>query len=156
MESNLIWLLVNKAAYLLQNYWFKKCIFANANLKINMAIKIDATNILLENIINAIQDVKGQEIISLDLRKLDTAISKYFVICTGNSNTQVKAIEGSIKKSISKNLEEKPFNVEGSNVGEWILMDYSDIIVHIFQEKTRNFYNIEDFWGDAKLITYKD
>jgi len=156
MESNLIWLLVNKAAYLLQNYWFKKCIFANANLKINMAIKIDATNILLENIINAIQDVKGQEIISLDLRKLDTAISKYFVICTGNSNTQVKAIEGSIKKSISKNLEEKPFNVEGSNVGEWILMDYSDIIVHIFQEKTRNFYNIEDFWGDAKFITYKD
>ena len=156
MESNLIWLLVNKAAYLLQNYWFKKCIFANANLKINMAKKIDATNILLENIINAIQDVKGQEIISLDLRKLDTAISKYFVICTGNSNTQVKAIEGSIKKSISKNLEEKPFNVEGSNVGEWILMDYSDIIVHIFQEKTRNFYNIEDFWGDAKFITYKD
>jgi ribosome-associated protein len=156
MESNLIWLLVNKAAYLLQNYWFKKCIFANANLKINMAIKIDATNILLENIINAIQDVKGQEIISLDLRKLDTAISKYFVICTGNSNTQVKAIEGSIKKSISKNLEEKPFNVEGSNVGEWILMDYSDIIVHIFQEKTRNFYNIEDFWGDAKFITYED
>jgi len=121
-----------------------------------MAKKIDATNILLENIINAIQDVKGQEIISLDLRKLDTAISKYFVICTGNSNTQVKAIEGSIKKSISKNLEEKPFNVEGSNVGEWILMDYSDIIVHIFQEKTRNFYNIEDFWGDAKFITYKD
>jgi ribosome-associated protein len=156
MESNLIWLLVNKAAYLLQNYWFKKCIFANANLKINMAIKIDATNILLENIINAIQDVKGQGIISLDLRKLDTAISKYFVICTGNSNTQVKAIEGSIKKSISKNLEEKPFNVEGSNIGEWILMDYSDIIVHIFQEKTRNFYNIEDFWGDAKVITYKD
>ena len=156
MESNLIWLLVNKADYLLRNYWFKKCIFANANLKINMAIKIDATNILLENIINAIQDVKGQDIISLDLRKLDTAISKYFVICTGNSNTQVKAIEGSIKKSISKNLEEKPFNVEGSNVGEWILMDYSDIIVHIFQEKTRNFYNIEDFWGDAKVITYKD
>ena len=156
MESNLIWLLVNKAAYLLQNYWFKKCIFANANLKINMAIKIDATNILLKNIITAIQDVKGQKIISLDLRKLDTAISKYFVICTGNSNTQVKAIEGSIKKSISKNLEEKPFNVEGSNVGEWILMDYSDIIVHIFQEKTRSFYNIEDFWGDAKFITYKD
>ena len=156
MESNLIWLLVNKAAYLLQNYWFKKCIFANANLKINMAIKIDATNILLENIINAIQDVKGQEIISLDLRKLDTAISKYFVICTGNSNTQVKAIEGNIKKSISKNLEEKPFSIEGSNIGEWILMDYSDIIVHIFQEKTRNFYNIEGFWGDAKFITYKD
>jgi len=121
-----------------------------------MAIKIDATSILLENIITAIRDVKGQKIISLDLRKLDTAISKWFVICTGTSNTQVKAIEGSIKKSISKKLEEKPFNIEGSNVGEWILMDYSDIIVHIFQEKTRSFYNIEDFWGDAEFITYKD
>ena len=121
-----------------------------------MARKIDATNILLENIITAIQDVKGQKIISLDLRKLDTTISKYFVICTGNSNTQVKAIESNIKKYISKKLKEKPFNIEGNNIGEWILMDYSDIIVHIFQEKIRNFYNIEDFWGDAKLTTYKD
>ena len=121
-----------------------------------MAKKIDATNILLENIIDAIQDVKGQDIISLDLRKLDSAICKYFVICTGTSNTQVKAIEGSIKKTISKDLGEKPFHIEGTNIGEWILMDYSDIIVHIFQEKTRAFYNIEDFWGDAEFKTYKD
>jgi len=121
-----------------------------------MAKKIDATNILLENIVDAIQDVKGLDIISLDLRKLDSAICKYFVICTGTSNTQVKAIEGSIKKTISKDLGEKPFHIEGTNIGEWILMDYSDIIVHIFQEKTRAFYNIEDFWGDAEFKTYKD
>ena len=67
-----------------------------------MAKKIDATNILLENIIEAIKDVKAREIISLDLRKIDSAICKYFIICTGTSNTQVKAIEGSIKKLISK------------------------------------------------------
>ena len=121
-----------------------------------MAKKIDATNILLENIIDAIQDVKGQDITSLDLRKLDSAICKYFVICTGTSSTQVKAIEGSIKKSISKNLGEKPFHIEGGNISEWILIDYSDIIVHVFQEKTRAFYNIEDFWGDAEFKTYKD
>ena len=121
-----------------------------------MAKKIDATNILLENIVDAIQDVKGQDIISLDLRKLDSAICKYFVICSGTSNTQVKAIEGSIKKTISKVLGEKPFHTEGNNIGEWILMDYSDIIVHIFQEKTRAFYNIEDFWGDAEFKTYKN
>ena len=121
-----------------------------------MAKKIDATNILLENIIDAIQDVKGQDIISLDLRKLDSAISKYFIICTGTSNTQVIAIEGSIKKSISKNLGEKPLHIEGTNIGEWILMDYSDIMVHIFQEETRTFYNIEDFWGDAEFKNYKD
>ena len=121
-----------------------------------MAKKIDATNILLENIINSIQDVKGLEIVSLDLRKLDSSISKYFVICTGTSNTHVKAIEGSIKKTISKDLGEKPLHVEGNRIGEWILMDYSDIIVHIFLEKTRSFYNIEDFWGDAEFKNYKE
>ena len=121
-----------------------------------MAKKIDATNILLENIINAIQDVKGKEIISLDLRKIDSAICKYFIICTGTSNTHVNSIESNIKKTISRDLGEKPFHIEGNNVGEWVLMDYSDIIVHVFQEKTRAFYNIEDFWGDAKFKNYKE
>ncbi len=120
-----------------------------------MAKKIDATNILLENIINAIQDVKGKEIISLDLRKIDSAICKYFVICTGTSNTHVNSIESNIKKTISRDIGEKPLHIEGNNVGEWVLMDYSDIIVHVFQEKTRAFYNIEDFWGDAKFKNYK-
>ena len=120
-----------------------------------MAKKIDETNILLENIINAIQDVKGKEIISLDLRKIDSAICKYFVICTGTSNTHVNSIESNIKKTISRDLGEKPFHIEGNNIGEWVLMDYSDIIVHIFQQKTRAFYNIEDFWGDAKFKNYK-
>jgi len=121
-----------------------------------MAKKIDATNILLENIINAIQDVKGKEIISLDLRKIDSAICKYFVICTGTSNTHVNSIESNIKKTISRDLGEKPFHIEGNNIGEWVLMDYSDIIVHVFQEKTRAFYNIEDFWGDAKFKNYNE
>ena len=121
-----------------------------------MAKKIDATNILLENIINAIQDVKGKEIISLDLRKIDSAICKYFVICTGTSNTHVNSIETNIKKTISRDIGEKPFHIEGNNIGEWVLMDYSDIIVHVFQEKTRAFYNIENFWGDAKFKNYKE
>ena len=120
-----------------------------------MANKIDKTNILLENIVNAIQDVKGKEIISLDLRKIDSAICKYFVICTGSSNTHVSAIEDSIKKSIAKDRGEKPWHVEGNNKGEWVLMDYSDIVVHIFQKKIREFYNIEGFWGDARFINYK-
>ena len=120
-----------------------------------MAKKLDETNILLENIITAIQDVKGKKIISLDLRKIDSAICKYFVICTGASSTHVNSIESNIKKTISRDLGEKPFHIEGNNIGEWVLMDYSDIIVHVFQEKTRAFYNIEDFWGDAKFKNYK-
>ena len=121
-----------------------------------MAKKIDETNILLEKMIDAIQDVKGKKIISLDLRKIETAICKYFVICTGTSNIHVSAIEGGVRKAISKDLGEKPSHIESNTIGEWILMDYFDVIVHVFQEKTRAFYNIEDLWGDAKFTTYKD
>ena len=130
--------------------------FCKRKSKINMVKKIDTTNILLKNIIDAIKDVKGNEIISLDLKKIESAICKYFVICTGTSGTHVNAIEGNIKKSISKDLGEKPSHTEGNNAGEWILIDYFDVIVHIFQEKKRTFYNIEDFWGDAKLTTHND
>ena len=121
-----------------------------------MAKQIDATNILLENIINAIQEVKGKEIISLNLRKIESAICKYFVICTGTSSTHVNSIESNIKKTISRDLGEKPYHIEGNNIAEWVLMDYSDIIVHVFQKKTREYYNIEDFWGDAKFKNYKE
>ena len=120
-----------------------------------MEKKIDNTNILLKNIVNAIQDVKGKEIVSLDLRKIESAICKYFIICTGTSNTHVTAIEGNIKRNIIKDTGEKPWNVEGNKMAEWILMDYSDIVVHIFQKEIREFYNIEDLWGDAKSINYK-
>mgnify|MGYP001297703868 CR=1 FL=1 len=121
-----------------------------------MTKKLDKTNILLKNIVTIIQDTKAKEIISLDLRKIESAICKYFIICTGTSNTHVSAIENKIRKTISQDLGEKPWSTEGNNVGEWVLMDYYDIIVHVFQEKTRKFYNIEDFWGDAKFKYYKE
>lgn len=121
-----------------------------------MAKKLDKTNILLKNIITVIQDAKGKEIISLDLRKIESAICKYFIICTGTSSIHVKSIENKIKKKISQDLGEKPWHTEGNNIGEWVLMDYYDIIVHIFQEKTRKFYNLEDFWGDARFTDYEE
>lgn len=120
-----------------------------------MAKRLEKNNILLQNIVNVIQDAKGKEIISLDLREIESAICDYFIICTGTSNTHVNSIESKIKKEISKILSEKPSHIEGNNIGEWVLMDYYNIIVHIFQEQTRNFYNIENFWGDAKLKKYK-
>ena len=81
-------------------------------------------NILLEHIILAINEMKGKEIITLDLQKIDTSVCKYFIICTGNSNTHVNAIESNIKKIISREIGDKPYGVEGTNKGEWILMDY--------------------------------
>lgn len=121
-----------------------------------MAKKLEKTTILLKNIINVIQDAKGKEIISLDLRKIESAICKYFIICTGTSSIHVKSIENKIKKTISQNLGEKPWHIEGNNISEWILIDYYDIIVHVFQENTRRFYNLEDFWGDAKFTKHKE
>ena len=111
---------------------------------------------LLSNIIEIISDAKGKEIVSVDLRSIESAIFKYFIICTGSSSTHVNSIENMIKKKISKNFGVKPWNIEGKNTGEWVLMDYYDIIIHIFQEETRKKYNIEELWGDAKFINYKE
>ena len=120
-----------------------------------MTKKIYETNILLKNIINAIQDIKGQNIISLNFKNIESAICKYFVICTGTSNTHVAAITNSIKKNVSKTLKEKPYSMEGIENQEWVLMDYVDVVVHIFLKNVREFYDIENLWGDAKISEIK-
>jgi ribosome-associated protein len=111
--------------------------------------KSDAEN-LLEEIINGIENIKGDKIQKLDLREIENTPCDYFVICSGNSNTQVSAIVSSIQKNVSKSLHEKPYHTEGLEVAEWVLIDYVDVVVHVFQKQTREYYNIEELWGDAK------
>ncbi len=106
---------------------------------------------LLTSIIAGIEDVKGQDIFLLDLRKIDNAACDYFIICNGNSNTQVNAIVNSVQKNTSKQYNEKPWHIEGQENGEWVLMDYVSIVLHVFQPHIRSYYNIEDLWGDAKI-----
>jgi ribosome-associated protein len=106
---------------------------------------------LLALIIEGIENVKGENITLLDLREIDNTPSDYFVICDGNSNTQVNAIAGSIQRTVSKELKDKPWHVEGTETANWVLMDYINVVVHIFQKETRSYYNIEDLWGDAKI-----
>lgn len=106
---------------------------------------------LLALIIEGIENVKGENITLLDLRDIDNTPTDYFVICDGNSNTQVNAISGSIQRTVSKELKDKPWHVEGTETANWVLMDYINIVVHIFQKETRSFYNLEDLWGDAKI-----
>jgi ribosome-associated protein len=112
---------------------------------------------LVANILKGIEDVKGENIDILDLRALDNTVCDYFIICNGNSNTQVVAITNSIQKAVSKELKEKPWHVEGTENGEWVLMDYVNVVVHVFQKHIREYYNIESLWGDAKItsIAYK-
>tara|TARA_A100001015_G_scaffold1569_1_gene2077 strand:- start:1168 stop:1536 length:369 start_codon:yes stop_codon:yes gene_type:complete len=108
------------------------------------------TDALLSLIIEGIEEVKGEDINILDLRDIDNNVCKYFVVCSGNSNTQVRAISSSVQKVVSKSLREKPLHVEGQETSEWVLMDFVDVVVHIFQKQTRSHYDIESLWGDAK------
>lgn len=105
---------------------------------------------LISNIISGIDNVKGLEVSLLDLRDIENTVCSYFVVCTGSSNTHVNAIVGSIKKTVSKELKEKPFQTEGNVNAEWILIDYVNVVVHVFQKQIREYYNIEELWGDAK------
>ena len=114
--------------------------------------KTTNTDSLIEKIIEGIEEVKGQHTTLIDLRGLDNAVAKYFIIADGTSNTQVNAIYGSVKKTVSKALHQNPWHVEGEDNAEWILMDFIDVVVHIMQRKTREYYRLEDLWGDAKIM----
>lgn len=120
-----------------------------------MQKKHAAPDLLVTEIIRGIEEVKGQEIQILDLRDIENTVTDYFIICTGTSNTQVNAIVNSVQKLVSKNLKEKPWHVEGSDNAEWVLMDYVHVVVHVFQKHTREFYDIESLWGDAKTVLIK-
>ena len=108
---------------------------------------------LIALILQGIEDVKGHDTILLDLREIENTVCDYFIICNGNSNTQVNAIVGSIQKIVSKAIHDKPWHIEGQDNGEWVLMDYVNVVVHVFQKHIRDFYDIEGLWGDAKFTT---
>ncbi len=111
---------------------------------------------LISFILEGIEEVKGNNINILDLRKIENTVCDYFIICNGTSNTHVNAIVGSIQKTVSKNVKDKPWHVEGSENSEWILMDYVNVVVHVFQKHIREFYDIEGLWGDAKVTAIEN
>lgn len=106
---------------------------------------------LISVILKGIDDVKGEDIQLIDLREIENTVCDYFIVCSGNSNTQVNAISGSVQKIVSKELRDKPWHIEGKDNSEWVLMDYVNVVVHIFQKHIRDFYDIESLWGDAKI-----
>jgi ribosome-associated protein len=116
-----------------------------------MAKKIVNSDLLITEIVKGIEEVKGENISILDLREIENSVCDYFIICEGNSNTQVNAISGSIQKHVSKSLKDKPWHVEGESNAEWVLLDYVNVVVHVFQRDVRQFYNLEGLWGDAKI-----
>ncbi|MBA7663098.1 Ribosomal silencing factor RsfS [subsurface metagenome] len=108
-------------------------------------------NLLLQNIIEGIKEKKGLEIIDLDLTKVQNSICDHFIICHANSNTQVSAIADSIEKKVKENLNQRVDHREGIENAMWILLDYTDVVVHVFQKEYRDYYCLEELWGDAHI-----
>jgi len=106
--------------------------------------------------IKGIQEKKGNEIVKLDLRKLDHAIADYFIVCHANSTTQVSSIADSVEDEIRKTTGEKPIAVEGKRNGEWVLIDFANVMVHDFQKEFREHYALEDLWADALVEQIND
>ena len=111
---------------------------------------------LIETIVSAIEDKKGKNIVSLDLSGFDGAICSHFVVCNADSTTQVAAIADGIEEKVLETLGEKVWRVEGLGNSVWVVMDYGDVMVHVFQTETRDFYKLEQLWADAPVREYAE
>ena len=111
----------------------------------------DTSAQLADAIIKGIQEKKGYEIVCLNLKNVPNSVTEYFIICTGDSNTQVSAIANSIDEEVKKAINEDAWHKEGFQNSEWILLDYITVVVHIFQPEARTFYKLEKLWSDAEI-----
>ena len=118
--------------------------------------EVKALQILSDVVVKGLQELKGENIVNIDLSTIENAVCSNFIICTGNSNTHVSSLAGSVKKEVRKTLEEKPWRTEGFGNSEWIILDYVNTVVHIFQQESRDFYNLDGLWADAKITKIED
>jgi ribosome-associated protein len=111
---------------------------------------------ILKVIIKAIQDKKGESIVSLDMRKIPEAVADFFIICEAGANVQVKAIADSVQDLVKQECGEMPYRHEGYQALQWVLVDYVNVVVHIFQKETRKFYRLEEMWSDGVMLEHDD
>ena len=120
-----------------------------ATRKRSSVVRLARNSKIFKTIIQAIQEKKAENIISLDLRKIPEAVSDFFVICEASSTTQVKAIADSIEEQVSRICDELPYKHEGRQSLQWVLIDYVNVVVHVMLPENRRFYKLEDMWSDA-------
>jgi len=125
-----------------------------ASRKKNTITRLNANSRIFKLIIKAIQENKGEQIVSLDLRKIPEAVSDYFIVCQATTNIQVKAIADHVEDTIKKQLGELPYRHEGYHALQWVLIDYVNVVVHVMQPEARKFYKLEEMWSDAPLQEY--
>lgn len=107
------------------------------------------SQVLCNSIVEGMQENKAKDIVVLDLREVKNAVTDFFVICSGESTTQVDGINSSVMRHTRKELQERPWHQEGKENSEWILLDYVNVVAHIFYKDARHFYDLEDLWADA-------
>ena len=122
-----------------------------------MHTKPEASSELVKKfVVEGLQEIKGQNITVLDLREIENAVTDFFIIAEGNSNTQVNSLADSVHKVVRENVGDRPWHIEGRENSEWVLMDYVTVVVHVFQTGIREFYDLESLWGDAEVTTIEN
>ena len=121
------------------------------NRKSNTSVRLAKNSKIIKAIIQAIQEKKGEKIISLDLRKIPEAVADYFIVCEAGSTTQVRAITDFIETEVKERCGEIPYMHEGRQVLQWVIIDYINVVVHIMLPESRRFYKLEEMWSDAVL-----
>ena len=111
---------------------------------------------MIDSIIKGILEKKGHEVVCIDLSQVENAICECFIICHGNSNTQVNAIAESVEKETAEQFNVRPYSVEGTGNAEWVLLDYGETLVHVFQKPARARFQLEELWGDGKITSIEE
>lgn len=117
--------------------------------------KLTKNSKLYKAVIEALQDIKGENIVSLDLRNVHESVADFFIICSANSTTQVKALADNVDRVVSEKCDERPYKQEGFTALQWVLMDYVNIVIHIMHPSAREFYKLEEMWSDAVMTIHE-
>lgn len=118
-------------------------------------VRLTANSKIIKTIIGAIQEKKGEKIISLDLRKISEAVADFFIICEAGSHPQIRAIADHVQDKVNEHCDEGPYHHEGYGKLQWVLLDYVNVVVHVMHRETREFYKLEDMWSDAVSVTHE-
>ena len=127
-----------------------------ATRKKKSTVRLTKNSKLIKTIINAIQEKKGENIISLDLRKVDEAVADFFIVCEASNQPQVRAISDFVEHEMQEKCDEYPYRHEGMKNSQWILIDYVNVVVHVMLAETRKFYKLEEMWSDAVAHEHED
>lgn len=122
--------------------------------KVRSANRLTQRSKIIKTIIAAIQEKKGENIISLDLRKINEAVADFFIICEAGNQPQLKAIADNVEEKVKELCGEKPYHHEGYQALQWVLVDYVNVVVHVMLTETRKFYKLEEMWSDASVLNY--